>query len=151
MYEMTALLLEIKPETQRLVDNLLSLDECLEPCHKSGRWGDGRGREGGQRRTRGGIEEMRRGGGEGHHVKLTKARKSCLFSPHRNPNYPDNKSEVGGRGTDCGEGNGEKSREGRGSEKNGGGRGGEGEDRKKRRARERKRVDEKKGEMFYDK
>lgn len=109
------------------------------------------GGRGGLRRTRGGLEEMRRGGGEGHHVKLTKARKSCLFSPHRNPNYPDNKSEVGGRGTDCGEGNGEKSREGRGSEKNGGGRGGEGEDRKKRRARERKRVDEKKGEMFYDK
>lgn len=38
LYEMTALLLEIKPETQRLVDNLLSLDKCLEPCHKSGRW-----------------------------------------------------------------------------------------------------------------
>lgn len=65
LYEMTALLLEIKPETQRLVDNLLSLDECLEPCHKSGRWGDGRGREGDQKRTRGGIEEMRRGGGGG--------------------------------------------------------------------------------------
>lgn len=73
--------------------------------------GDGRG----GREAKGGREGLKRwGGGEGHHVKLTKARKSCLFSPHRNPNYPDNKSEVGGRERI---GRNEEKRRGRGNEK----------------------------------